>query len=146
MFLCAFQFLGCGGIIKKPNVSISPPASEHGGYAHSTKCKWIIVAPPGNLIELTISSFELEDFFGCNFDYLAIYDNIITNETGVVPIGKYCGTDTPPTMMSTSRALTLLFNSDDSANGQGFLATYKFIDAHNSNSTFYAQLIMSNED
>lgn len=136
-FLCSFPNLGCGGIIKTPNITISPPAGEVGGYAHNTKCKWIVVAPLGHLIELSFSSFDLEELDACITDYLAIYENIITNETGAQPIGKYCGTDTPPNMMSTSRALTLIFNSDDTGNGQGFSATYQFIDAHNRNLTLY---------
>lgn len=103
------------------------------GYAHGSDCKWIIVAPPGFLIELKFSSFELELFPDCQYDYLAIYDNIITNETAttIQPIGKYCGRGKPPIILSSTRALTLVFKSDESVNGEGFMATYDFIDGRN---------------
>lgn len=81
---------------------------------------------------MTFASFELETAQTCAYDYVAIYDNIIANETNDIrAIGKYCGTEKPPIMMSTSRAMTIIFKSDESVNGQGFLATYDFIDARN---------------
>lgn len=88
----------------------------------------IIVAPPGHLIELSFKSFDLEDNQDCYADYLKIYDNIVVNENDAVnPIAKYCGSNRPPTMLSTSRAITLIFHSDESVNGEGFLANYQFI-------------------
>lgn len=124
-------FPGCGGIIKKLNLTISPP-SDNGGYIHESSCKWIIVAPVGYMIQLKFVSFQLESSQTCLYDYVAIYDNIITDVTSNTrSIGKYCGNDKPPVMMSTSRAITIVFKSDDSVNGQGFLATYDFINGRN---------------
>lgn len=89
------------------------------------------VAPPGNLVELSFRSFDLEDTQDCNADYLKIFDDIVVDENNKKPIGKYCGSQTPPTMLSTSGAFTLVFSSDESINGEGFLATYQFIDGQN---------------
>lgn len=129
---------GCGGIIKRPGINISPPSSGDGSsadgssYSHNKECKWIIVAPPGNLVELSFKSFNLEDYHNCYADYLKIYDDIVVNENDAVkPIGKYCGSDKPPTMLSISRAFTLIFHSDESISGEGFLANYQFIDGQN---------------
>lgn len=92
----------------------------------------IIVAPPGHLIELSFKSFDLEDNDGCYADYLKIYDDIVVGENVAVrPIATYCGTNKPPTMLSTSRALTLIFRSDESVSSDGFLANYQFIDGQN---------------
>lgn len=107
----------------------------------------IIVAPIGYIVQLTFASFELEAGQTCLYDYVAIYDNIIANETDdIKAIGKYCGTEKPPTMMSTSRAITIIFKSDDSVNGQGFLATYNFIDARNRKYLFLMVFICSSID
>lgn len=66
----------------------------------------------------------------CWADYLKIYDGIVVSENDdVKPIGKYCGTNKPPTMLSTSQAFTLVFRSDESINLEGFVANYQFIDA-----------------
>lgn len=125
---------GCGGIIKKLNVSITPPKFGN-RYVNDGDCKWIIVAPLGYLVQLTFTSFEMEEHDDCRFDYLSVYDNIINQENGSRPIGKYCGSSTPPTIMSSSRALTLFFKSDESVGREGFVATYSFIDGRNGESS-----------
>lgn len=98
----------------------------------------VIVAPIGYIVQLTFVSFDLETSQTCLYDYVAIYDNIIVNETNdIKAIGRYCGTEKPPIMMSTSRAITIIFKSDDTVNGQGFLATYDFIDGRNRKCCFH---------
>lgn len=126
------HFTGCGGIIKKLNQTISPPIGSS-GYSHSANCKWVIMAPLGSLVQLTFNTFDLEMTENCPYDYIEIYDNIVINETDAKPIGKYCGIEKPPVIMSSSRALTIIFKSDESVNGQGFMATYDFIDGRNCN-------------
>lgn len=122
---------GCGGIIKKLNSTISPP-SNGDTYQHGSKCKWVIVAPVGNMVQLTFVSFELEQSQSCLYDYVAVYDNIIANETtDAKSIGKFCGIEKPPIIMSSSRAITIIFKSDESVTDRGFLATYDFIDGRN---------------
>lgn len=128
------SFSGCGGIIKNPNVKISPPTSENGlagHYAHNKRCKWIIVAPPTSVVELSFKSFDLEHMDTCHYaDYVKIYDGIVADENDDAnkPIGTYCGSNKPPTMQSTSHAFTIVFRSDDTISREGFEANYQFID------------------
>lgn len=89
------------------------------------------MAPTGFLVQLSFSSFDLETFGECRYDYLAIYSGIVASENGSQPIGKYCGTASPPIILSSNNALTLIFKSDDSVTGAGFTATYNFIDGRN---------------
>lgn len=89
---------------------------------------------------MSFNSFDLEEADDCIFDRLSIYDNIVVNQTDIKPIGTYCGLEKPPTMISTTRALTITFQSDESDNGQGFSIAYNFIDARNCN-TLYHMLI-----
>lgn len=138
--------VGCGGIIKKLNSSIAPPKIGD-RYVNDGYCKWIIVAPLGYLVQLTFTSFEMEYDDGCRYDYLSIFDNIVNHENGSRPIGRYCGTSTPPVIMSSSRALTLFFKSDESDGGEGFVATYSFIDGRNGESSItfnFSTLIIEN--
>lgn len=115
-------------------MNISPPSASDDGskYNHEQECKWIIVAPPGHLVELSFKSFDLEELENCYADYLKIYDDIVVNinDTSKL-IGKYCGKSKPPTMLSASTSFTLVFHSDESVNGEGFLANYQFIDGRN---------------
>ncbi|XP_031624566.1 cubilin homolog [Contarinia nasturtii] len=130
-FRAQYSFIdaGCGGVITKANQTISPP-SDDDGYKHGANCTWIIVAPPGYLIQLKFSSFDVESYTGCPYDYLKIYDDIVTSESKQ-PIGTYCGTQKPPILLSTTRALSIVFRSDESVAGDGFMATYDFIDGRN---------------
>lgn len=124
------EYLGCGGILKKDNQSLSPPSTSN-GYAHGTDCRWVIMAPPQHNVELTFSSFDVEHYANCMFDHLSIYENIVRNENESHAIGTFCGTTIPPMIRSTSRALSLFFKTDDSINGQGFVASYRFVDGRN---------------
>lgn len=126
-------------------MTISPPAGDS-GYTHGTSCRWIVVAPPGSLVQLTFNSFDLEMAANCPYDYISIYDNIVSNETDVKPIGTYCGTEKPPVIMSASRALTIVFKSDESVNGQGFMATYDFINGRNCNLNLKHYILISTLD
>lgn len=96
----------------------------------------MIVAPPQYIIELRFASFDLEQDYECEYDYVAIYDGVVTNETNRTAIGKYCGSEKPPTLLSSTNQLTLFFKSDTSVNGQGFLVQYDFIDGRNCNWIF----------
>lgn len=86
------------------------------------------MAPLNQMIELSFSSFDVEQYTGCHLDYLAVYENVVRNESDSLPIGKFCGTSIPTMITSTTRALTLFFKTDESINGQGFVATYRFVD------------------
>lgn len=123
--------LGCGGVLKKDNQTISPPSSSR-GYEADANCRWTIIAPAHHVIELTFSSFDVERHGGCVYDYLSVYENVVRNESESHAIGTYCGNTVPAAITSTSRALTLFFKSDDSINGQGFVASYRFLDGRNS--------------
>lgn len=89
------------------------------------------MAPPQHIIQLTFTSFDVERYSNCLFDRLSIYENVVRNESESHEIGIYCGNTLPPMITSTSRALTLFFKTDDSINGQGFVASYRFVDGHN---------------
>lgn len=100
-------------------------------YVNNGDCKWIIFAPLGYLVQLSFQSFEMEEHGSCRYDYVSVFDNIVDRENSSTPIGKYCGSSIPPVIISTTRALTLFFKSDDSVGREGFVATYSFIDGRN---------------
>lgn len=136
-FKAHYSFIdaGCGGVLTKANQTISPPTDDD-SYSHNANCTWIIVAPPGFLIELKFSSFDLEAYAGCPYDYVKIFDDIVTDESKE-PIGKYCGHSKPPLILSTTRALSIVFKTDESVGGDGFMATYEFIDGRNCKRVFF---------
>lgn len=78
----------------------------------------------GKAIVMNFTDFDIED--DCDFDSLSIYDGIDANST---KIGQYCGTRTPPTVISTLNHVHMIFQTDSSNTGTGFRANYSFIDA-----------------
>ena len=111
-------------------MTISSSSSGSSGYRNLADCRWFIVAPPGSLVRLRFISFDLEASSECQFDSVEIFDNIITNASNARPIGKYCGR-IAPIILSTSQALTIHLKSDESFTGDGFVATYDFIEGRN---------------
>lgn len=130
----SFEDVGCGGIIKRPGLTISPPSesgSSGAGYQHNAQCSWIIIAPKDHIVQLTFLSFHLEPG---SYDSLSVYPGYVTAATETADtarIGKYSGSSLPPVLQSSGNMLSLVFRSDDSINGHGFSATYNFLDGRN---------------
>ncbi|KAJ3659671.1 hypothetical protein Zmor_011346 [Zophobas morio] len=117
--------LGCGGILKEKTGTFSTP-SYPDLYPGDQTCKWIISAPPGNIIQLMWMNFQLERSHECMYDYVEVFDN--NTETGEgSSIGKFCGQTIPATLLSTSNLVTVNFHSDPTQHLSGFLATYNII-------------------
>lgn len=73
--------LGCGGILKDLHGVISPPYDEfEDSYPPDLKCTWMIVAPPGYIIQINWVSFHLESHSRCAMDYVLLYEK--TPDTG----------------------------------------------------------------
>lgn len=132
----SFEDVGCGGIITRPGLTITPPTdSTTSGYQHSARCSWIIIAPKDHIVQLTFVAFNLESSTDCTYDSVSVYAGYVTaatESTSQAKMGKYCGPSLPPVLQSSGNMLSLVFRTDDSINGQGFSATYNFVDAHNS--------------
>ena len=89
-----------------------------GNYLNSENYTFTICPDnPGDLTEVTFSSFLIEDYF----DFLRIYDG---SSTGDPLIGTYTSTNSPGTVTSThaSGCLTFWFTSDGSVTQPGWAA------------------------
>ncbi|KAM9673713.1 cubilin [Trichechus inunguis] len=78
-------------------------------YYANQRCNWTIQATRGNTVNYTFSAFELENHINCSTDYLELYD-------GSQRMGRYCGTDIPPSGSTTSSKLRVLFLTDGVGN------------------------------
>ena len=69
---------------------------------------------------------DLEAAGGCRYDYVAVYDGPLVNQSRLV--GKYCGNQTaqPPVLKSRGSVLALQFRTDYSVAGGGFRAGTRF--------------------
>ncbi|GIV22631.1 MAG: hypothetical protein KatS3mg025_0290 [Bacteroidia bacterium] len=99
----------CGG------ASFYDDGGPSGNYSNSQNSLMRFVAPNGQRIQISFSSFTLE-----NADYLELYDG---SGTGAPLIGRYGGTNTPPAVVSLSDTVTFRFYSDGTVNYAGWAAT-----------------------
>lgn len=121
--------LGCGGIYTDDLGTIKSP-NHPGIYSNEANCKWMIQAPPNSVVQLTFLNFKLEQSHSCSYDYVAIYDvNDKSENEGL--IGTFCGSKMPPTLLSASNMMRVVFKTDSSHTSDGFLATYVFIAEEN---------------
>ncbi|GAB6032010.1 hypothetical protein CHUAL_010385 [Chamberlinius hualienensis] len=123
--------LGCGGIYHNQTTGVITSPSHPEEYLHNMTCKWIVRAPPGNMVRITFSNFALESHWRCDFDYVAVYDNV-TEENSLRRMGKFCGFRIPPTLTSSDNLVLIIFRSDLSLARDGFSLTFTTLDASTS--------------
>uniref|UniRef100_A0A8C1I6Q0 Cubilin (intrinsic factor-cobalamin receptor) n=1 Tax=Cyprinus carpio TaxID=7962 RepID=A0A8C1I6Q0_CYPCA len=108
----------CSKVFRTPTGELSSP-NYPDNYPSNRECVYKIIVEVNMQIMLNITDFELEGFSSCGFDYLEIRDG--GYETSPL-IGKYCGTNGPPIIVSHSNRLWLKFRSDHSLSYRGFRA------------------------
>ena len=77
---------GCGGNLIGTVGSFSSPGHPK-NYPHGVACDWYITVEPGMVIRLTFNTFNLERSENCQYDYVEIFDNSTSTETGG-PLGR----------------------------------------------------------
>jgi hypothetical protein len=108
----------CGRIL-----SINYPLN----YTNSHRCQWLITAPRGFYVNLTVEDFDVPSTSlgtastsECAFDHVAFIDAT----TGTV-LGRYCNTRKPPKyILSNWNQLLIDFYADSNVAGRGFSFTY----------------------
>ncbi len=92
-----------------------------GNYTNLSEYITTFLAPSNYYMETEFLSFDLEDEPNCDYDYLKVFNG---PSTASPLIGKYCGSNSPGTVVSThpSGALTFHFFSDPAVTGTGWTA------------------------
>ncbi|KAH9509854.1 hypothetical protein Btru_045434 [Bulinus truncatus] len=107
---CNRTITNSGGVIMSTNYPLNYPNDAH--------CTWTILSnQTGAIVTLNITEYDVE---GCPYDYLTIYDG---NSSRASQIGQFCNS-APGLITSSGGALHLVFISDDSTGGKGFIGTY----------------------
>ena len=96
-------------------------------YPALKSCTWTLSVPIGFEINIEPFSYDIEGSRpDCNYDYLAIYDDV-----GVV--STLCGTDTYPGNTSRGQNLFIVFDSDSEDHYGGFQFQLSIIGMINNN-------------
>ncbi|XP_036916668.1 cubilin [Sturnira hondurensis] len=90
-------------------------------YPSNVECVWNIISSPGNQLQLSFITFQLEDSRDCSRDFVEIRED---NATGHL-VGRYCGSTLPLNYSSAvAHVLWVRFVSDGSGSGTGFQAAF----------------------
>ncbi|XP_066488058.1 astacin-like metalloendopeptidase [Tiliqua scincoides] len=119
-FTASYTHVKCGGTFTDASGAITSPDFPE-RYPKNQDCLWIIRAPIGSKISLTMSSFELEDSVNCRYDRLIIHDG---SQVGSQVFGPYCGRMEVPALTSTGSFVQIEFQTDVAFEFQGFKLDY----------------------
>nr|XP_045750800.1 membrane frizzled-related protein isoform X2 [Mirounga angustirostris] len=132
---CSAKFLGagpaghsagCGGNLTGLQGTFSAP-SDPQRYPHHQLCTWHISVPAGHGLELRFHNFSLEAQDECRLDYVAVYETSNAGALGL--LGRFCGAEPPPRLISSHQQLVVLFRTDHGFSTGGFSATYRALNA-----------------
>ncbi|XP_054862457.1 ovochymase-2 [Amphiprion ocellaris] len=113
------------GSVSEREGLIRNPAHPAGCYDNNQLCLWRLSVPPGFSILLEFDRFDLENDSYCQFDRLTV--STATSR----PVGVFCGRVTPgPLLLYNSQNATLLFSSDISGSGSGFIVKHRAVRGH----------------
>uniref|UniRef100_A0A1Y1LNZ2 Cubilin n=1 Tax=Photinus pyralis TaxID=7054 RepID=A0A1Y1LNZ2_PHOPY len=123
-FRLEWQLSGCGGILTKPQGTISTPNYPK-AYPGGTQCDWSIQVEYGFSVEITFEVVDFEASSDCTFDYI-----LVTNgpDDTYPALTKFCAKGTKPvTVTGSGNSMFVRFLSDYSYHGTGFFANYTAI-------------------
>ncbi|XP_012062648.1 PREDICTED: cubilin [Atta cephalotes] len=124
---CEMPRQACGGVLRNPMGTLQFPM---GGstYQHGLSCAWVLITEPSKVLNVTFTSFNLEQSTDCKFDFLQIHDG---RNAGSQMINRFCGHTLPNengTIISSHNTLYLWFHSDNSISHDGFTFRWKSIE------------------
>ncbi|TKR76615.1 hypothetical protein L596_017729 [Steinernema carpocapsae] len=131
-FLFEYQTIdvGCGGVFSEDTGVITSPNYPEKYLAHMY-CIYQIVVNPNKRVRLTFEVFDLEIVSNreeCGFDSVRVFDSFESETVHGKEHGKFCGSMTPPSLLSDGNKMTVVFVSDRSVSGTGFSARWQSID------------------
>nr|XP_023697870.1 inactive serine protease PAMR1 [Paramormyrops kingsleyae] len=107
----------CGGVIRKAQGHVVLES-----YPTNARCEWTLQVEKDFTIELSFRMISLEFDYSCRYDYIEVRDG---DGLSSRVIGRFCGNERPPPILSSGNSLHILFVSDGYKNFDGFFATFQ---------------------
>ncbi|XP_070543874.1 cubilin-like [Ptychodera flava] len=121
---------GCGNpkYLRSENGTFTSMGFHSGHpYQDNCFCQWEIVVSIGKVVVLSFEFFELQWDLLCFHDKVIVYDNV---QNQLTAIHEFCGSETPPMVVSSRNRLNVEFKTDEFVSERGFLAQYSSTDAN----------------
>ncbi|CAG9855166.1 unnamed protein product [Phyllotreta striolata] len=122
-FRFEWEIFGCGGILKRKSGIISSPNYPN-PYEESTECEWMIEVDFGQSIQIEFQEVDVEKDTSCSFDAVSVYNGM---DRSYNLIAKLCKQKQKTVITSTGNYMFILFESDQSYQGKGFIANYSTV-------------------
>ncbi|KAH8274197.1 hypothetical protein KR018_002473, partial [Drosophila ironensis] len=106
----------CGGHIHASTGELTSPSYPM-NYSASLDCDWRLTGNAGQLLEIQLEVFDLEESANCSGDYLEVRNG---GNLDSVLMGRFCGRTIPTRMPSFSNEMRLVFHTDAAGSGRGF--------------------------
>nr|XP_051693288.1 deleted in malignant brain tumors 1 protein [Oryctolagus cuniculus] len=113
----------CGGMLSSLSGAFSSPWYP-ANYPTNVECVWVLHVAEKFHIELRIPSLELEDIYGCPYDFLEVFDG---RQAASRSMGRFCA-GAELTFLSSSNIMTVVFRSDSVVTSTGFRALYSAVE------------------
>ncbi|XP_053538521.1 cubilin isoform X2 [Ictalurus punctatus] len=114
----------CGGdLTQTQGEFFSPNFPDE--YPEDTNCIWRLLSPEQQVVSLTFVSVDIEFCPDCGCDAVYVYDGPSSSSP---LLGTVCGHGRK-TFSSSRNTLTVVFSSDSSFDGRGFIAHWNFTDS-----------------
>lgn len=110
---------GCPAIIPGASAGVIYSPNFPWSYTAYSSCDWRIEAPSGERVNLKFIRFYVGYYSNCDYSYVEVRDGYYN-----LLLGKYCGSQIPASVSSSSNSLTVKFRSSY-ATYSGFLALYQ---------------------
>ncbi|CEF59375.1 Astacin-like metalloendopeptidase [Strongyloides ratti] len=128
----ASYYSKCGGTLYVDNevgYVYSHDKYGEGNYYPNSNCKWKLKMKDDslikdNIIKIKFIKFNLESSNNCDCDHVKIIEHKNSDDSGKI-IDKFCGNKLPSIIMSRKEIVTIVFSSDDSMEGKGFVFEYQ---------------------
>lgn len=110
-------------VVQEPSGNISTTGYPTLLYASNSNCTWVIDLPAKyNSVELRFDEMSIEESPNCIKDHLTILNG---KDIDALSMGRYCGSRSPFTMLSSTGSVTIKFVSDNVENRRGFSLQYR---------------------
>ncbi|XP_067664502.1 cubilin-like [Haliotis asinina] len=108
----------CGGSLNITSSDYTTLTSPNypGPYYNHQDCTWVIQAPSNMNIKAQIRDSYIEPGSPCGFDYLEIYDGVMSRDSSS---GRFCGNNDAD-YISSGHIITVRFHSDSATRYKGF--------------------------
>ena len=119
---CLANVTDCDNKLREPSGQVITSGFPNTQYTAFSNCTLIIDMPAYKSIELKFSEMDIEESPNCIKDKVTILNGKVGD---ALPLGSYCGNKLPPTIQSSTEAVTIQFVSDGTVNSKGFNLQYR---------------------